>query len=588
MRDDLDGRQCIIGRRRTVASAGRPRMATARWWIAAVILVSVVGVVPDARAQTTSPTLWSFLGIGADQNSANPAIKAAAKAKAAKHEICKKKKALQYLATMGCTAEHPEVGPALIAAMGDPDEPVRYEAVKAVLQTAAECQSREQKRETRKALGCFESCHDHCKKIKQQVCDFIDRLFGKAPPKERKCKEAMEACHDKLHECLTGQPPCVDPTKEDCPCGNGQGPCCSPEMREKLQQLAYGRDDNGCFLETSERVRTVAEQALKACAACSGESFDGGTAVLDQAVREMPPVDDREMPYDAASDQDACVIDEAVIPVPDSGRRPREAAPNAEPLGLPPPGLNVPRPAPPQDAEPVMLPAPMSLGSRSADAPIRSVLVRDSLFSPPAASPMGGPLAPPGAPWIPSTPAPPPGHGFARQFAPVNPTPSRFAARPSATVPTPAPHPRVVTPQQPVASHPPRWAALPGAVIRVEPPTSAVNDPGHSSRSPTVPNRTLTPLSRAAHLPAPTIVTPSPGTTASAVNASPPPAPSAATQAPRGRSEPVWLAMMMTVLLLVGLPATLWLARPRPQSDPSRRAWPTARRRFRRATRRTP
>ena len=54
-----------------------------------------------------------------------------------------KEKALEYLANLGCSPEHPEVGPAIIAAMGDPDEPVRYAAVKAALQTAAGCQSRE-------------------------------------------------------------------------------------------------------------------------------------------------------------------------------------------------------------------------------------------------------------------------------------------------------------------------------------------------------------------------------------------------------------------------------------------------------------
>jgi hypothetical protein len=56
------------------------------------------------------------LGIKSDQESTNPAIKAAAKAKAAKHKICKKKAAIKYLAGLGCSPEHPEVGPALIAA----------------------------------------------------------------------------------------------------------------------------------------------------------------------------------------------------------------------------------------------------------------------------------------------------------------------------------------------------------------------------------------------------------------------------------------------------------------------------------------
>jgi hypothetical protein len=555
MGDDLNGQQRGGGRRATVAPAGRPCIAIARRWIATALVAGVVaGVAPSAAAQTTSPTLWSFLGIGADQNSSNPAIQAAAKAKAAKHEICKKKKALQYLATMGCTAEHPEVGPALIAAMGDPDEPVRYEAVKAVLQTAAECQSREQKRETRKALGCVESCHDHCKKMKQQVCDFIDRLFGKAPPKERKCKEALEACHEKLHECITGQPPCVDPTKEDCPCGNGQGPCCSPEMREKLQQLAYGRDDKGCFLETSERVRTVAEQALKACAACSGEAFYGGTTVLDQAVREMPPADERELPYDAMFDQDACIIDRAVIPVPESERaQPRDAAPAAEPLGLPPPSLPTPRAAPPQDAEPVMLPAPVSFGSPTHDAPIRSVLVRDSLFSPP--TPTIGPVTPSAAP---------PAGGVAGTSVPPNPQPtSRVAARPSAPWRATMPQPAALDGlrQRPAAARPPRWAALPGAAVRLEPPSSAVASPHPMPRGPIASAGEAAAPSRTPSLAAPTA---QPSAAAPAVvAATPDSAGTRAPTAPRARLSRSGMAMMVLVMLL-GIPVALWLAQPPP------------------------
>ncbi|MEI6052937.1 MAG: peptide MFS transporter, partial [Opitutaceae bacterium] len=77
---------------------------------------------------------------------------------------------------------------ALIAAMSDPDEPVRYEAVKAVLQTAGECQSTKQKREAKKAQSHSDRCHDLKKKIDKAFCDCIDRLCGKAPPKEHKHK----------------------------------------------------------------------------------------------------------------------------------------------------------------------------------------------------------------------------------------------------------------------------------------------------------------------------------------------------------------------------------------------------------------
>jgi len=264
----------------------------------AIALLQATFCATLAHAQTTAAptTMWSFLGVpnpfgmnAAAQQSANPAIQAAAKAKAAKHEICKKKAAIKYLAGLGCTPEHPEVMPALMAAMDDPDEQVRYEAVKAVLQTAEVCQSRDQKKETRKTKGMSESCKDWKKAIEKQFCDALDRLCGKAPPKEHKhkLKKAMKSM-------LGGE--CEDPTKEDCPCADRRGSCCSQEMRDKLMKLAYGRDDMGCFLEPSKRVRDLAEQALNACnaCACGCEGTIGMESGMDNVVREMPPVDDRE------------------------------------------------------------------------------------------------------------------------------------------------------------------------------------------------------------------------------------------------------------------------------------------------------
>jgi hypothetical protein len=264
----------------------------------AIALVQAMLFPLPAHAQTTGTpmTVWSFLGVpnpfgtnAAAQQSDNPAIQAAAKAKAAKHEICKKKAAIRFLAGLGCTPEHPEVMPALMAAMDDPDEQVRYEAVKAVLQTAEVCQSSDQKKETRKTKGMCETCKDWKKAIEKQFCDALDRLCGKAPPKEHKhkLKKAMK-------NMLGGE--CEDPAKEDCPCADRRGSCCSPEMRDKLMKLAYGRDDMGCFLEPSKRVRDLAEQALNACnaCACGCEGVMGMESGMDTIVRELPPTDDPE------------------------------------------------------------------------------------------------------------------------------------------------------------------------------------------------------------------------------------------------------------------------------------------------------
>ena len=336
----------------------------------AIVQATLCATPADAQTTGTPTTMWSFLGVpnpfgmnAAAQQSANPAIQAAAKAKAAKHEICKKKAALKYLAGLGCTPEHPEVMPALMAAMDDPDELVRYEAVKAVLQTAEVCQSGDQKKETRKTKGLCETCKDWKKACEKEFCDALDRLCGKAPPKEHKhkLKQAMKSM-------LGGE--CEDPTKEDCPCADRRGSCCSPEMREKLMKLAYGRDDMGCFLEPSKRVRDLAEQAFNACnaCACGCEGTMGTESGMDNVVREMPPVDDREtrpsdaipLPLGGPCYEDRLVMppqmdDREMVPTP---------APMAEPEAIPAPAAAALLPG----TQSVLVRAPETAESRSIAA----------------------------------------------------------------------------------------------------------------------------------------------------------------------------------------------------------------------------
>ena len=48
----------------------------------------------------------------------------------------------------------------------------------------------------------------------------------------------------------------------NCPCS-----CCNAEVMTKLNEMAEGKDDQGCFLEASPRVRAAACNALNACRA---------------------------------------------------------------------------------------------------------------------------------------------------------------------------------------------------------------------------------------------------------------------------------------------------------------------------------
>ena len=56
--------------------------------------------------------------------------------------------------------------------------------------------------------------------------------------------------------------------------------CCSEEISNKLYEIAYERDDTGCFLEPSERVRLAAAEALRTCCPGGDEDF----------IIEMAPV----------------------------------------------------------------------------------------------------------------------------------------------------------------------------------------------------------------------------------------------------------------------------------------------------------
>ncbi len=48
-------------------------------------------------------------------------------------------------------------------------------------------------------------------------------------------------------------------------CVRCNGTCCTKELQEKMAERAYERDENGCYLEASERVRAALIEAMSAC-----------------------------------------------------------------------------------------------------------------------------------------------------------------------------------------------------------------------------------------------------------------------------------------------------------------------------------
>jgi len=190
----------------------------------ALLLAAILGGGMAASALAEPVTLWNFLGIpqgvrkvrdatvnrrgnvpGAERKdpllriadpknmeSTNPAIKTAANIKSEEDKAKQKIKAIKYLATVGCGC-YPGVKEALLAALDDCTEEVRYEAAVAFCQAAGN-----------PACPCQESC---C------AADVMQKLHEMAYGQDEKCcylepsARVREAARIALNSCRQKFPP---------------------------------------------------------------------------------------------------------------------------------------------------------------------------------------------------------------------------------------------------------------------------------------------------------------------------------------------------------------------------------------------
>jgi hypothetical protein len=155
----------------------------------------------------------------ANLESPNPAVSAAASVKAEEDAAAQKAKAIAYLASVGCAGCYPGIEEALLAALDDCTELVRFETAKALRSTAA--------------MPC-KNC----------------------------CKSA----------------------------------CCGPKIREKLEKLAYDLDAQGCYVESSDRVRRMARLTLASCSCVPPKPGE-----LPRLPTEGPGAEDQPAPAATAS-----------------------------------------------------------------------------------------------------------------------------------------------------------------------------------------------------------------------------------------------------------------------------------------------
>lgn len=144
------------------------------------------------------PPLLSITDPANMSEDAPPAVKAAAEAKAEEDKAPQKAKAIRYLASLGCGKCYPDTEDALLAALEDCTELIRYETVK----------------------GLRDSVGDPC-----QCCR--------------------------------------------------QNSCCSPKLLQKLHQLAFEMNMNGCYYEPSARVRRYARLVIRGCGGVQTEFSPG-------------------------------------------------------------------------------------------------------------------------------------------------------------------------------------------------------------------------------------------------------------------------------------------------------------------------
>jgi hypothetical protein len=59
----------------------------------------------------------------------------------------------------------------------------------------------------------------------------------------------------------------IKATSGNCACSSpcNDRPCCSKDIQKKLNEMAYGQDDDCCWKEPNEMIRTAAAQALQLC-----------------------------------------------------------------------------------------------------------------------------------------------------------------------------------------------------------------------------------------------------------------------------------------------------------------------------------
>jgi hypothetical protein len=139
---------------------------------------------------------------------------------------------------------------------------------------------------------------------------------------------AMEDCTEEVR--VEAVKAVMEAASGECCVYCSQKNCCNEKVVEQLYKTAYEMDDEGCYLEPSERVRQAAAEALQVCCWAAGGPPDLAPEPLlegtdEPDMLEAPPDDELREEESAADAPQPPPIAEALL-MPPKSRRPAATA----------------------------------------------------------------------------------------------------------------------------------------------------------------------------------------------------------------------------------------------------------------------
>ncbi|MCA9131957.1 MAG: hypothetical protein KDA45_02335 [Planctomycetales bacterium] len=164
------------------------------------------------------PPIRSITDPANTSETASPAVKAAAEAKAAEDEAPQKAKAIRYLASLGCGKCYPDTEAALLAALDDCNEMIRLETVKGLRKSIGDaCQS------CRQNSCCSPKLQEKLRKLAFDT-DSSGCFIEPSPSVRRNARLVLQSCGGSQTEIAPAPPLEGPPSAPAAPAQPGPAP----------------------------------------------------------------------------------------------------------------------------------------------------------------------------------------------------------------------------------------------------------------------------------------------------------------------------------------------------------------------------